>query len=221
VAVKEIKNASLENNTIEEARILHRLRHPNIPLLVGVCFDQYPYLIVTTYHSIENGFTSQSTTLFNALDLNTVGCDLRPHWLGILHDLSTAVSYVHGQNIIHNDIKSNNAVVEKQGENYSAVLIDFGKATAVNDGKIYPEFDDAEEEKYQRKFPYLAPELKAGGGRQSEASDVYSFGYLMKVVSHTINDRELSTLYHMCKDVSPTKRPKMTEVEEALKKLKY
>ncbi len=88
------------------------------------------------------------------------------YWLGILHD----VSYVHGQNIIHDDIKSNNAVVEKQGENYSAVLIDFGKATAVNDGKIYPEFDDAEKKKYQRKFPYLAPELKIGAGWKSEGA---------------------------------------------------
>ena len=50
-------------------------------------------------------------------------------------------------------------------------------------------------------------------------TDVYSFGYLMKVVSHRLNNRELSALYHLCKNVSPNNRPKMPEVEKALNNL--
>ena len=65
----------------------------------------------------------------------------------------------------------------------------------------------------------MAPELKSGGGRQTVYTDVYSFGYLMKVVSHRLNDRELSALYHLCKNVSPNNRPKMPEVEKALNNL--
>ncbi len=62
----------------------------------------------------------------------------------------------------------------------------------------HAEFDKEQEQKYGEKNPYLAPGLKSGGGRQTIHSDIYSFGYLMKVVSHTLNDRELSTQYHSC-----------------------
>jgi hypothetical protein len=219
VAVKEIKCAELHEGITREAQILQSLRHPNLPFLLGICFEKTPFLIVCTYHSVDQEVTSEATTIYNALWENIVGSNLRPHWLAILHDLSKAISYVHKQDIIHNDIKTNNAVVEKHGENYSAVLIDFGKATVADSGRVYPEFDENEREKYKRKYPYLAPELKSGGGRETSCSDVYSFGYLMKYVSHTVNDRELSKLYHECKNISPDDRPKMFEVEEALKKL--
>ena len=130
-----------------------------------------------------------------------------------------AISYVHAQGFIHNDIKTNNVIVEKHDHNYSAVLIDFGKATSADNGKINPEFTKEEKEKYERKYPYLAPELKSGQGRQTVYTDVYSFGYLMKVISHTLNNRELSALYHLCKNISSTGRPKMPEVEKALSNL--
>ena len=84
---------------------------------------------------------------------------------------------------------------------YSAYS-DFGKATTANNGRTYPEFNE-KKEKYKRNYPYLATELKAGGGRQTVYTDVYSFGYLMKVVSHSLNAR-----------------PKMTEIEKALKNFK-
>ena len=60
--------------------------------------------------------------------------------------------------------------------------------------RLYPAFNDEEKKKYEKKYPYLAPELKSGGGRQTVYTDVYSFGYLMKVVSHRLNDRTFCTV---------------------------
>ncbi|XP_028393198.1 probable CTD kinase subunit alpha homolog [Dendronephthya gigantea] len=220
VAVKEIKSESLNEKITREAEILHSLRHPNLPLLLGVCFQKSPFLIITTYHSVETEDALLSTTMCTALSENIVSSDLRPHWLAILHDLSMAICYIHEKNIIHNDIKTNNVVIEKHGKCFTAVLIDFGKATAANNGKSYPEFGEKEREKYERKYPYLAPELKSGGGKQTVRTDVYSFGYLMKVVSHSLENRELSSLYHSCKNISELNRPNMHEIENSLEKLK-
>ena len=137
VAVKEIKSASLDRQIVKEAEILQSLRHPNLPLLLGVCFNKSPYLIVTTYHGFESDVITESTTMHNALcHHDIVSSNLRSHWLLILRDLSAAISYVHQQGIIHNDIKTNNVVVEKHDDNYSAVLIDFGKATATDNGRL-------------------------------------------------------------------------------------
>ena len=108
VAIKEIETASLDEEIIKEAKILQSLRHPNLPLLLGVCFEKSPFLIVTTYHSVKSELISESTTMHYALCHNIVGSNLRPYWLGILHDLSVVFSYVHEQGIIHNDIKTNN-----------------------------------------------------------------------------------------------------------------
>lgn len=213
VAVKEIKSGSLNKEIKREAETLQSMRHPNLPLLLGICFEKSPFLIVTTFHSLETEDPLHSTTMFKALSENIVSTDLRPHWLATLHDLSMAICHIHEHNIIHNDINTNNVVVEKHGKYFTAVLIDFGKATAANNSKRYPDFSEKEQEKYERKYPYLAPELRSGGGKQTVRTDVYSFGYLMKVVSHSLNDRELSALYHPCKNISATDRPNMHEIK--------
>ena len=149
VAVKEIKSASLDRQIVREAEILQSLRHLNLPLLLGVCFNKSPYLIVATYDGFESDVITESTTMHNALcHHNIVSSNLCPYWLLIFRDLSEAISYVHQQGIIHNDIKTNNVVVEKHDDNYSAVLIDFGKATATDNGKTYhPAFNDEEKKK--------------------------------------------------------------------------
>ena len=99
VAINEIKTASLDEEIKKEAKILQLLRHPNLPLLLGVCFEKSPFLIFATYHSAKSELLSESTTMHYALCHNIVGSNLRPYWLGILHDLSVAISYVHKQGI--------------------------------------------------------------------------------------------------------------------------
>ena len=214
VAVKEIKAETLTADISTEAAILNCLRHPNLPILFGVCFDKSPFLIVTTFHGIEGN--DSSTTMHNALCNGLVSSHIRPHWLAILHCIATAIQYIHVNDILHNDIKSNNIVVEKCNEGFSVVLVDFGKSTEVSKSKTYPEFDEETKKKYEAKFPYLAPELKNGKGTQTKSSDIYSFGYLMKLVSHTLSNRDLSPLYHQCKNTCPKDRPAIDEIKEKL-----
>lgn len=46
-----------------------------------------------------------------------------------------ALSRVHEMGFLHNDIKSNNVVIEKRGDDYNPVLVDFGKSRKVGSPK--------------------------------------------------------------------------------------
>ena len=43
--------------------------------------------------------------------------------------------HVHTRQILHNDLKSNNVVVEKRNDMWNPVIIDFGKARFISDPK--------------------------------------------------------------------------------------
>ena len=216
MAVKEIKAETLTADISREAAILNCLRHPNLPILFSVCFDKSPFLIVTTFHGIEGN--DSSTTMHNALCNGLVSSHIRPHWLSILHCIGTAIQYIHVNDTLHNDIKSNNIVVEKCNEGFSSnVLVDFGKSTEVSKSKTYPEFDEETKKNTRQNFRmWHQTELKKGKGTQTKSSDIYSFGYLMKLVSHTLSNRDLSLLYHQCKNTCPKDRPTIDEIKEKL-----
>ena len=49
-----------------------------------------------------------------------------------MYEMCSAISHIYKQHILHNDIKSNNFVVEEVGNQNRTVLTDFGKATKIN-----------------------------------------------------------------------------------------
>ena len=86
--------------------------------------------------------------MHNALCNGLVSSHIRPHWLAILHCIATAIQYIHVNDILHNDIKSNDIVVE----GFSAVLDNFGKSTEVSKSKTYPEFHKEAKKKVRQNF---------------------------------------------------------------------
>ena len=94
-------------------------------------------------------------------------------WLILIHQLARAISYLHDQGFIHQDIKADNVLVSYLNQEYHAILIDFGKCTASTaSGSLIKHLTPEEEEKYKRKHAHIAPEIINGSHPPSFASDV-------------------------------------------------
>lgn len=63
-----------------------------------------------------------------------------------------------------------------------AVIIDFGKACETSKGRSYSLSKD-QVDYYKLYHPHIAPDLRDGKCKQSFASDIYSFGRIMKIVN--------------------------------------
>ena len=199
VAVKKI--ARWNESNLEEAMILRKLRHPNIQMFLGLAWQGNDAHVISKFHSI-NG---KSVTLENAGEEKILS---EENWRDTASQVIAAVKYLHREaEILHNDIKPNNIVVE-HGRNASVlipILIDFGKACSIHDGRVMPEERDL------LKFPFLAPELNKGE-KQSTRSDIYSLGYTLRKVSHVIKDFALRAIYRSCISADPRDRPEITTI---------
>lgn len=97
------------------------------------------------------------------------------HWLHILMQLSDCLSYLHSKNIIHNDIKGDNVVIDCSSKSiFSPILIDFGKACLIT--QVRKKTLTEEKAKHYRGHCHIAPEVIEGSYANSILSDVYSFG---------------------------------------------
>ena len=59
---------------------------------------------------------------------------------------------------MHNDIKSDNIVINNKSSTYHCVLIDLGKGCDFNKGKKY-QLAEAERCRYTHEHPQVAPDL--------------------------------------------------------------
>ncbi len=107
------------NSFLSEATILNDLHHPNILEIYDYNLDSFgrPYLIT------EYAPGGSLRVLLNRYRSRPVPQEKS---LTILDQVGQALSYTHGLNILHHDVKPENILFKENGE---AVLGDFGLAT--------------------------------------------------------------------------------------------
>lgn len=152
--------------------------------------------------------------LINKIDLD------RHHWRPVLLGCSSAL--VESKCILHNDIKSDNILIERLPPQFSdvrAVLIDFNKACVCSEAQRYS-LSSKERKYYAQHYPQVAPEVRNGCETQSFSSDIYSFGCVIKKVNTAILDTPcIGNLVELYLYSHPYKRPTADELEQTFSSL--
>ncbi|CEL93395.1 unnamed protein product [Vitrella brassicaformis CCMP3155] len=149
----------------QELSVLHRLRHPNVIQLLGLCLDQR-YMIVMEFLPCGS--------LFDVLHRHKLKLEPRKI-LRISRDICSGMAYLHEQGVLHCDLKSSNIVVSN---NWDIKICDFGLSSPLRD--------------YDRKFHMTCPKMLGAVGTHhwmapevlrgdefTQAADVYSFGMIL------------------------------------------
>jgi serine/threonine-protein kinase len=148
----------LPTRSIEEARLLARVRHPNVLTVHGAeCIGEQ----VGMWTEYIEGKTLDALLAergrFDPVEVTELG-----------RDLCRALAAVHDAGLLHRDIKAQNVMRETGGR---IVLMDLG---AGHDLALTP----ARDGDFTGTPLYLAPEVLAGSAA-SPASDVYALGVLL------------------------------------------
>ena len=207
VALKILRSADQSAAVIREARLLARVRHPNVVTVYGV--DQHDEAVGLWMELIEG------LTLRQVLAVRGVLGAQEAALIGI--DLCRAVAAVHKAGLLHRDIKVHNVMREAGGR---IVLMDFGAGEVRSDPSRV-------EHGIIGTPVYAAPEIFSGAPAMI-ASDVYSVGVVLYHLVTMQYPVEGETIYeiasaHERKDVTPLsdRRPELPEsftrvVERAL-----
>jgi len=158
------QNGRVAREFYSEVKVLRRLRHPNITLLLGMCLKPQ-YIIVTEY--LPRG------SLFDLLHRERHMSEWNlSRLVGIACEICHGMVYLHSHGVLHCDLKSSNILLNTLQE---VKICDFGLAhllegvleddTSVNIGCV-------------GTHHWMAPEVLRGDA-YSKAADVYSFGMIM------------------------------------------
>ena len=135
----------------------------------------------------------------------------------ILKQTCEALMHIHARGFLHNDLKSNNVVID--GAENKPVIIDFGKSCKIAKARLRK--PKVNIEKALKKFPHIAPEIHRDE-KQSVASDVFSFGFLVLRLFKEAKleiPPALKEMAKKCQSSNPGKRPKLTELLTILTKM--
>ena len=138
---------------------------------------------------------------------------LNKHWLGLCYQLAINLEKMHDKGILHNDIKTDNVLVEKKPNGVRIYFIDFGQATFRSGGIL--RFDDGDDP--DDTDDYLAPEV-CSGLRSSPRSDIYSLDIIFTEIADEFCELLGQLADDMC-EVEPGKRPTLEAVTEAIEEL--
>ncbi|PKA59159.1 Serine/threonine-protein kinase CTR1 [Apostasia shenzhenica] len=243
VAIKRINDRCFAGKPSEQERMradfwneaskLADLHHPNVVAFYGIVLDGPGGSFATVTEYMVNG------SLRNALQRNDKTFDRRKRLL-IAMDVAFGMEYLHGKNIVHFDLKSDNLLVNLRDPQRPICKVgDLGlskvKCKTLISGGV------------RGTLPWMAPELLNGSSNLvSDKVDVFSYGIVMwelftglepyadlhygaiigGIVSNTLRpavpeacDPEWRALMEQCWSAEPSERPTFTEIANRLRSM--
>lgn len=166
----------VRNRFEQEGRMLAALNHPRVVKVTdfGTTADGRPYFVMALVLGFGGKPLSLSDVPADALDEESVG-----RWYD---DVREALEYVHGNGIIHRDLKLQNVLVGPDGH---AVLVDFGISRVFGGGEDLGTASPVEtlvrlsdgKKPVMGSVGYMAPELEMGA-EATRQSDWYALGVI-------------------------------------------
>ena len=120
---------------------------------------------------------------------------------------------MHDKGILHNNIKTDNILVEIRPNDVRIYFIDFCQATFRSGDILH--FDDGDDS--DDTDDYLAPEVRSGL-QSSPKSDIYSLGVIFADIADEFCECLGQLADDMC-EVQPAKRPTLEDVTETVEEL--
>jgi eukaryotic-like serine/threonine-protein kinase len=217
VAIKFLSRSLLDHHEAmslfeRESLIIAQLNHPNIVQVIdkGISSQSQPYFVMEKINGIDlSELIAEADLPFSKkIDIAIQTCK--------------GLSYAHKNNVIHRDIKPANIIIDQHG---NAKILDFGIALS-----------DSENDNPQQTtsvvgtLGYIAPEQENNYAKATVASDIYSFGMLLKKLfcrgqeEHGKTDqaikklpKALSDIIYCCTEQEPNKRySTLAEVRDLL-----
>ncbi|XP_053962484.1 tyrosine-protein kinase receptor [Anastrepha ludens] len=173
VAVKtlpEMSTRQAEEDFLMEAAIMSKFHHPNMVLLLGVCFDRHPRFIVLELLS--------GGDLKNFLREGRNKPD-RPSTLQMgdlfysARDVAEGCKYMESKRFIHRDIAARNCLLSTKGPGRIVKIADFGMARDIYRSDYYRKGGKA-----MLPIKWMPPEAYVDGIFTAK-TDVWSFGVLL------------------------------------------
>ena len=161
-AIKEVPKEVKSNvDFLAEPNILKKLKHPGIPRIIDIFYENDNLYMVEDYIEGEN--LKEYVKRKGRLNVEEI-CN-------IALKIEKIVNYLHSFNppIIHRDLKPSNIMITPES---NVVLIDFGISRVYKPGQ---ESDTV----YIGSRGYAAPEQFYGTGQSSVQSDIYALGAVM------------------------------------------
>ena len=179
-----------------ECDILQNLKHKNIVQYIGHFYDGPNQKVYLKMELVNDG------TLADHIKRKSLSPLINKT---LLADIANGLEYIHGQRILHRDMKPENVLLQKKSEVLRAKIADFNLSVQLN--------SSAASQKSSRVGTsyYFSPE-KAAGLKYDESADLWAVGCM--VLEMTLQIRLSGPLWYDHAEINQKRESLIQETEQ-------
>ncbi|XP_067657733.1 uncharacterized protein [Haliotis asinina] len=199
VVVKEhFTDKTTQESIANEAKITMYLESTGcVPICYGLLSDE------------EDGYKIVMEYVGSGLTLCDILCDARVpglHWLNIVCQITSGLNKIHKKDVLVNDLKSDNILVDMSGTLPLVKFCDMGSASYKSGVKYRGNM---------KNCVHLAPEA-CTHAETTAACDIYSLGRVLKKIHGVSHISTLLAVSDMCMAKDPAVRPTLWTVNQLM-----